>query len=37
PIISMDNKKREHLGNFYRNGRVYTREAIRCYDHYLYE
>jgi len=33
PIISMDNKKKEHLGNFYRNGRVYTREAIRCYDH----
>jgi len=24
PIISMDTKKKEYLGNFYRAGRLYT-------------
>ena len=27
PIISLDSKKKEHLGNFYRAGRLYTLEA----------
>jgi len=33
PIISLDTKKKEHLGNFYRAGRLYTLEEIRTYDH----
>lgn len=24
PIVSMDTKKKEHLGNFYRDGTLYT-------------
>lgn len=33
PIISMDTKKKEYLGNFYRDGKVYTQEAIKTFDH----
>jgi len=33
PILSMDTKKKEFLGNFYREGRLYTRAVIRTYDH----
>jgi hypothetical protein len=33
PIISMDTKKKENLGNFYRDGRLYTLEELRVYDH----
>jgi hypothetical protein len=33
PIISMDTKKKEHLGNFYRAGYLYTTETITTYDH----
>lgn len=33
PIVSIDSKKKEHLGNFYRSGRLYTRKAIHSYDH----
>ncbi len=33
PIISMDTKKKEHLGTFYRDGYLYTREEVRAYDH----
>jgi biotin operon repressor len=33
PIVSMDTKKKEYLGNFYRDGHVYTLEEIRTYDH----
>lgn len=32
-MISIDTKKKEYLGNFYRSGRVYTREVIQTYDH----
>lgn len=32
-MISIDTKKKEYLGNFYRSGRVYTRETIETYDH----
>ncbi|RZB31082.1 MAG: hypothetical protein AEth_00783, partial [Candidatus Argoarchaeum ethanivorans] len=28
PIVSMDTKKKEHLGDFYRDGKLYTLEAI---------
>jgi len=33
PVINMDTKKKEFLGNLYRHGRVYTREAIKAFDH----
>ncbi len=33
PVVSMDAKKKELLGNFYRNGKLYTQEAIEVFDH----
>lgn len=33
PIISFDSKKKEYLGNFYRAGHLYTREALHAFDH----
>ena len=33
PIISIDTKKKEDLGNFYRDGILYTREIILTWDH----
>jgi transposase len=33
PVISMDTKKKEKLGNFYREGRLYTLEELQVYDH----
>lgn len=33
PVISMDTKKKEHLGNFYRDGHLYTLEELKVYDH----
>lgn len=33
PVMSMDTKKKEHLGNFYRDGHLYTRETILTNDH----
>src|SRR3972149_7032742 len=33
PIISMDTKKKEYWGNFYRAGKLYTRQVIKVYDH----
>jgi hypothetical protein len=33
PVISVDTKKKELLGNFYRNGKLYTRETIAVLDH----
>lgn len=33
PMISVDTKKKELLGNLYRDGRLYTKEIIRVYDH----
>ncbi len=33
PIISMDTKKKEDLGNFYRDGRLYTQEELKTFDH----
>jgi hypothetical protein len=33
PIISMDTKKEEYLGNFYRDGLLYTLEELQTYDH----
>jgi len=33
PILSIDTKKRELIGPFYRAGRVLTREPLRAFDH----
>lgn len=33
PIVSLDTKKKEHLGNLYRDGHLYTLEEVRTYDH----
>ena len=33
PVISMDTKKKEHLGNLYREGQLYTLEEVRTLDH----
>lgn len=33
PILSMDTKKKEYIGNFYRDGRLYTRSVIKTFDH----
>ena len=33
PILSMDLKSRELLGNFFRGGKLFTRETIRVFDH----
>jgi len=33
PVLSMDTKKKEALGNFYRAGQLYTREPVLTNDH----
>jgi hypothetical protein len=33
PVISMDTKKKALLGTFYREGKLYTQEAIQTNDH----
>ena len=33
PIVSMDTKKKEYLGNFYRAGQLYTLTQLHTYDH----
>jgi len=33
PTVSMDTKKKENLGNFYREGHLYTLEELHTYDH----
>lgn len=33
PVLSMDTKKKEMIGNFCRNGKLYTRETIEVLDH----
>jgi hypothetical protein len=33
PILSMDTKKKEYLGNFYREGHLYTLEPVLTNDH----
>ncbi len=32
-IMSMDTKKKELLGNFYRDGHLYTQKTVRVNDH----
>jgi len=33
PIVSIDTKKRELLGTFYRAGRLYSRQGVLVWDH----
>ena len=33
PILSVDTKKKEKLGNLHRNGAVYCTQAVESYDH----
>lgn len=33
PVVSMDTKKKENLGNFYRDGRLHTLEELQVFDH----
>ena len=33
PVISVDTKKKEYIGNFYREGRLYTTGEIHTLDH----
>ena len=33
PIVSMDTKKKEYLGNFYRDGYLYTKGELQVNDH----
>jgi len=33
PVVSMDTKKKEYLGNFYRDGHLYTLEELQTFDH----
>ncbi|MEK7783898.1 MAG: ISAzo13 family transposase, partial [Chloroflexota bacterium] len=33
PVVSVDTKKKELLGNFYREGKLYTQEVIGVFDH----
>jgi hypothetical protein len=33
PILSMDTKKKEHLGNFHREGRLYSTGVLHTLDH----
>ncbi len=33
PIVSIDTKKKELLGNFYRPGQLYTQQVLEAFDH----
>jgi hypothetical protein len=33
PVLSVDAKKKELLGNFYRDGKLYTQEVLAVFDH----
>jgi hypothetical protein len=33
PVLSMDTKKKEALGNLYRDGHLYTQTVLETYDH----
>lgn len=33
PIVSMDTKRKEFLGLFFRSGHLYTQKALRAWDH----
>ena len=33
PVISIDTKKKELLGNFHRAGQTFTQQTVETYDH----
>jgi hypothetical protein len=33
PVVSMDTKKKEQIGNFYRDGSLYTTAELQTFDH----
>jgi hypothetical protein len=33
PVLSIDAKKKELLGNFYRDGKLYTQQVVAVFDH----
>jgi hypothetical protein len=33
PVFSMDTKAKEHLGQLFREGRIWTRRALQAFDH----
>jgi len=33
PVISVDTKKKEHIGNLFREGKIYTTETVEVFDH----
>lgn len=33
PVVSMDTKKKEQIGNFYRDGSLYTTGEVQTFDH----
>ena len=33
PVLSIDTKKKELLGNFHRDGSLFTRETVKTFDH----
>lgn len=33
PVFSIDTKAKEHLGQLFRKGRVWTQKAFQCFDH----
>lgn len=33
PVLSIDTKKKELLGNFYRDGKLYTQQVLAVFDH----
>jgi hypothetical protein len=33
PVVSVDTKKKEKIGNLFRDGKIYTTETIEVYDH----
>ena len=33
PVMSVDTKKKEQIGNLFREGRIYTTETIEVLDH----
>lgn len=33
PVVSVDTKKKELIGNLFRKGRIYTKETVEVFDH----
>ena len=33
PVVSVDSKKKEQIGNLFREGKIYTTETVEVFDH----